>query len=77
MNVLKGNIDMSERVNKMFTCVVLFGLVVNVMPAGAAQGAKAGQAQIFDIPLPSVLRLPSSVFCPPALPGVSFSKNIL
>jgi len=41
MNVLKGNIDMSERVNKMFTCVVLFGLVVNVMPAGGARSAKA------------------------------------
>ena len=41
MNVLKGNIDMSERVNKMFACVVLFGLVVNVMPAGGARSAKA------------------------------------
>jgi len=41
MNVLKGNIDMSERVNKMFTYVVLFGLVVNVMPAGGARSAKA------------------------------------
>jgi len=41
MNVLKGNIDMSERVNKMFTCVVLFGLVANVMPAGGARSAKA------------------------------------
>jgi len=32
---------MFERVNKMFICVVLFGLVVNVMPAGATQSAKA------------------------------------
>jgi hypothetical protein len=32
---------MFKRVNKMFTYVVLFGLVVNVMPAGAARSAKA------------------------------------